>query len=91
MFLPGESHKQRSLVGYSPWGPKESDTTEAFERAHMHWLSKQKNLFTKGGKHYLPQDKGMFAGLFLVLSDFLTMPAEVVQDVFSLLRSVNGL
>ena len=33
----------------------------------------------------------MFAGLFLVLSDFLTMPAEVVQDVFSLLRSVNGL
>jgi len=21
-------HGQRSLVGYSPWGPKESDTTE---------------------------------------------------------------
>ena len=28
VFLPGESHGQRSLVGYSPWGPKESDTTE---------------------------------------------------------------
>jgi len=27
-FLPGESHGQRSLVGYSPWGGKESDTTE---------------------------------------------------------------
>jgi len=26
--LPGESHGQRSLVGYSPWGRKESDTTE---------------------------------------------------------------
>ena len=25
---PGESHGQRSLVGYSPWGHKESDTTE---------------------------------------------------------------
>ena len=24
----GESHGQRSLVGYSPWGRKESDTTE---------------------------------------------------------------
>ena len=24
----GESHGQRSLVGYSPWGHKESDTTE---------------------------------------------------------------
>ena len=28
VFLPGESHGQRSLVGYSPWGLKESDRTE---------------------------------------------------------------
>ena len=28
IFLPGEFHGQRSLVGYSPWGCKESDTTE---------------------------------------------------------------
>ena len=28
-FLPGNSHGQRSLVGHSPWGRKESDTTEA--------------------------------------------------------------
>ena len=27
VFLPGESHGQRSLGGYSPWGRKESDTT----------------------------------------------------------------
>ena len=27
-FLPGESHGQRSLAGYSPWGHQESDTTE---------------------------------------------------------------
>ena len=26
--LPGEFQGQRSLVGYSPWGRKESDTTE---------------------------------------------------------------
>ena len=26
VFLPGESHGQRSLVGYSPWGHKELDT-----------------------------------------------------------------
>ena len=26
--MPGESHGQRNLVGYSPWGRKESDTTE---------------------------------------------------------------
>ena len=28
VFLPGESHGQRSLGGYSPWGRKESNTTE---------------------------------------------------------------
>ena len=28
VFLPGESHGQRSLAGYSSQGHKESDTTE---------------------------------------------------------------
>ena len=28
VFFPGGSHGLRSLVGYSPWGCKESDTTE---------------------------------------------------------------
>ena len=34
VFLPGESHGQRSLAGYNPLGRKESDMTEATE--HMH-------------------------------------------------------
>ena len=29
VFLPGEPHEQRSLVGYNPQGHKESDRTEA--------------------------------------------------------------
>ena len=28
VFLPGESHGQRSLADYSPWGRKDSDITE---------------------------------------------------------------
>ena len=28
VFLPGEFHGQRSLVGYSPWGHKELDKAE---------------------------------------------------------------
>ena len=28
VLLPGKSHGQRSLLGYSPWSHKESDTTE---------------------------------------------------------------
>ena len=31
VFLPGKSHGQRNLEGYSSWGHKKSDTTE-----HMH-------------------------------------------------------
>ena len=27
-LLPGKFHRLKSLVGYSPWGPKESDMTE---------------------------------------------------------------
>ena len=33
VFLPGKSHGLRSLVGYRPWGRKDSDTTE---RLHFH-------------------------------------------------------
>ena len=37
VFLPGESHGWRSLVGYkySPWGCRESDM---LERLHFHFL-----------------------------------------------------
>ena len=31
VLLPGKSHGQRSLVGCSPWGRKESDTTEQLD------------------------------------------------------------
>ena len=37
VFLPGKSHGQRSLVGYSPWGCKESDTTKQLSmHTHKH-------------------------------------------------------
>ena len=29
VFLPGKSHGQRSLAGYTPWGHKDLDITEA--------------------------------------------------------------
>ena len=36
VFLPGESHGQRSLVDYSPWGHRESDMTD--------WVTKQQHV-----------------------------------------------
>ena len=35
IFLPRESHEQRSLAGYSPWGYEELDSTEWLSR-HAH-------------------------------------------------------
>ena len=49
IFLPGKFHRQRSTVGYSPWGCKESDTTEQLSiyaharvrvHTHTHKISK---------------------------------------------------
>ena len=34
VLLPGKSHGQRSLVGYSPWGREQLDMTE---RLHLHF------------------------------------------------------
>ena len=56
IFLPGESHEQRSLVGYSPWGHKELDTTEHTHLApYSQWL--QLSLFIvwrccRGGQQF---------------------------------------
>ena len=45
VFLPVKSHGQWSLAGYSPWGRKKLDTTEATEHTHTHkdaiWTSTQ--------------------------------------------------
>ena len=39
VFLPGGPHGQRSLVGYSPWSRKQSDTTEVTQ--HL-WVLKER-------------------------------------------------
>ena len=61
VFFPGELHGQRSLEGYSPWGCKESDTTEWLTLSHFShkviyglskWLSSKTN--KKQNKKKLP-------------------------------------
>ena len=44
LFLPGESHRQRSLAGYSSQGHKESNTTDqlsAYTHTHTHTHAKE--------------------------------------------------
>ena len=35
VFLPGELYGQRSLVGYSPWGHKESHMTDRLTQGYL--------------------------------------------------------
>ena len=42
VLLPGKSHGPRSLVGCSPWGRYESDTTEWL---HFHFHALEKEMF----------------------------------------------
>ena len=41
VFLPGKSHGQRSLEGSSPWGRKESDTTETHTQCIYGYVNSQ--------------------------------------------------
>ena len=49
VFLPGESHGQRNLAGYSPWGRKELDMTEQ-PSTHTRKNLKEEVLFTYQGE-----------------------------------------
>ena len=61
VFLPGESHGQRSLVGYSPWGRKELGTTERlgthplFTGPLHGWLPSHRSMLTSAKEHLLQE------------------------------------
>ena len=44
VYLLGESHREKSLVGYSPWGRKEWDRTDVTEHTCKFKLSLKKNI-----------------------------------------------
>ena len=56
VLLPGKSHGLKSLVGYSPWGCKESGTTKRLHFTHFilnHWRRKWQPtpVFSPGESH----------------------------------------
>ena len=68
-LLPGKSHGRRSLIGYSPWGRKESDTTERLHFLHFPWrqefLVSPETLFpSRVSAHFLPE-RPTFSGVCL--------------------------
>ena len=53
VFLPGKFHGQRSFIGYSPWGHKESDMTEHTCMAYIYSINTAINLDTDLRSHRL--------------------------------------
>ena len=53
-FLLGESHGQRSLAGYSPWGRTESGTTETTEHAGSDGKESACSAGDKGNEGLIP-------------------------------------
>ena len=43
--LPGKSHRQRSLKGYSPWGHRQLDMTEWLRTHTCRWIRKIHSIF----------------------------------------------
>ena len=62
VLLPGKSHGQRSLVGYSPWDPKESDTTEWL---HFHFHYHNFERLSRPSYFQLPET---MSGLYILMS-----------------------
>jgi len=62
IFLPGEFHGQRSLVGYSPWGRKELDRTEheipEFQVSQSHLMNTEWGSHDPVGQGIQPQKTG---------------------------------
>ena len=54
VFLPGECHEQRSLVGFSPQGRKESDTTETTSHAACLGTKGIKVRWSRGDPKFAP-------------------------------------
>ena len=74
VFLPGKCHGQRSLVGYSPWGRKESDTTE---RLHFFSYTHTHTMFLDWKNQYCEND-------YLTQSKLLIQwnPYQITNDIF---------
>ena len=59
--LPGKSHRRRSPAGYSPWGHKESDTTERFHFTLAFFIVQLSHPYMTIGKPSLWLDRPLLA------------------------------
>ena len=89
VFLPGKSHGQRSLVGYSPWGDKESDMTEQLHTKYLNQIIKlfgvgQSDViwqkYTESSTNYSGQIWKFFSYLKVKLKVLVAQSCPVLHD-----------
>ena len=84
VFLPGESHVQRSLVGYSPQGRKESDTTK-----HVCMLTNNCHvLFQVWSSFYIPGVGGKWSSLPSFNHPIFKVSANILKEYWKSKRRV---
>ena len=86
VFLPGKSHGQRSLVGYSPWGHKESVTIWQLNKNSNHYLFWYLNCFRFG---YWKLIQFGFSYLFNVFPPFMWTSLTATVRYYRLIISVS--
>ena len=87
MFLPGESHGQRSPAVYSPWGRKESDTTEQLTLS-LFFIEKKIKIYNVVSRRISPQHLELVLFIILVLAlliSFLSVYSKIKLQPFSIL------
>ena len=80
----GEFHGQRSLVSYSPWGHKESDTTEATKSKQQHCIYYSSNYvkYKHGSQIKSPKQDKVKEIQFLLI-----FPSSLLYILFSFMSS----
>ena len=99
VFLPGESHGWRNLVGYSPRGHKESELEQSLASAFPWQMSLTCILFLKSGLVWkdvigfssFPQLDGThFISLYGILSSWLTDSVSLLPPSFWIFQTLRG-
>ena len=82
IFLPGTSHGQRSLVGYSPWSCKESNTSE---RARMLCSSANGScrVFQSSLPSHIPKGYAETQVLLLLISNLKSFDFTIIKTTYS--------
>ena len=77
-LLPGKSHGQRSLAGFSPWGRKESDTTTKQQQEPGWYHYQTSGLLATPSRHQRQQPPTPFIPVCTPLSPIKNMTANTV-------------